>query len=175
MSETKCLILDEEELERVGSAGVLLAAEPLVPEWRTEGEKLVTSRIFGGNTTSPRQFPTAFHTYRPERVGATTRPFPFQMGKGAAAAAAAAPPTSIVRRTESTSPEPRGSLFKAVRTVFYNSAKEEAPPVPKPTQVLYTPCTPPFAAMEAPPSQDPPPLDASSDSSSEWSKNGLLN
>lgn len=164
-SNQPCMILDDDELERGGGA------VPVGPtrEWRRSAEDLATTiRAFRGEPApaSPPlltiRFPTAFQTYtKPERGPPAVRGFPFQQQAPPRRPAAAAP-------SEHSSPEaPPGSLFKAVRRIFYNSEKGETPPqaatsppqAPPPLSLNpesveeesypYAQCTPP--AKEAPP------------------------
>lgn len=158
----KCLILDDDELEKprterswrdivvtapVPTASAAAAAVPAA---------LSTSRFSGLAPSGATTFPSAFQTYRPNREG--VRRFPFQQGPTTSARPPRAPVAVKPRDLsgEELAFAPGQSLLGAVRTmiglqispILVGGAGEE------PESYPYAPCTPP--ATEAPPGGFPP-------------------
>ena len=144
----KCLILDDDELAAA-------AGERSFRNWREPAANLAAARIFGGGGTpaasTARQFPAAFHTYRPAAGGpAAAGGSPFQFFKGKKR------PAARVETPEGTTTA-EGSLTTLVRTVFDPSGAPLQVYVPPTaaeemeTEYRYAACTPPCYSPKTPP------------------------
>jgi hypothetical protein len=150
--EPKCLILDDDEIEKQGNFRI----------WREEKQKLEAARIFGGPALSAdngaNHFPSAFRNPKKKLYS-----------EAASAAPAVAAPVPIQKRRVSPVFEGKGSLIETVKTMLGDSGSNtivdtwraipekiatEGIPLLKLPEVEethpYAPCTPPFSPRTPP-------------------------
>lgn len=148
------MILDDEELAAA-------AASPRTfRDWREPAKDLAASRIFGGGlgagapAAAGRQFPVAFHTYRPVSA-ATGGPTPFHSfkGRGRRGQQPRSPARVEVAGGATTTEE--GALRTLVRQVFDPSGTPLQVTLPaddaEAAAYPYSACTPPAYSPKTPP------------------------